>query len=69
MKIEQKIKLVILAILFLLGLTMMLESFGVKTDFLNDQRIREFFQSSSTYEYVDLDGETRKLKLQEIDYG
>lgn len=63
MKIEQKIKLVILAILFLLGLTMMLESFGVKTDFLNDQRIREFFQSSSTYEYVDLDGETRKLKL------
>lgn len=63
MKIEQKIRLVILAILFLLGLTIVLESFGVKTDFLNDQRIREFFQSSSTYEYVDLDGEVRELKL------
>ena len=63
MKIEQKIRLVILAILFLLGLTMILESFGVKTDFLNDQRIHEFFQSSSTYEYIDLNGEVRKLKL------
>ena len=63
MDTQKKIMLVILAILFLLGLTMVLESFGVKTDFLNDQRIREFFQSSGTYEYVDLDGETRKLKL------
>lgn len=63
MKIEQKIKLVILAILFLLGLTMVLESFGVKTDFLNDQRIHEFFQSSSTYEYVDLDGKFREIRM------
>lgn len=63
METEKKIMLVILAILFLLGLTMVLESFGVKTDFLNDQRIHEFFQSSSTYEYIDLDGKPKEIRL------
>lgn len=63
MNLHKKIMIIILGAIGLVLLSGILEGFGIKTDFLKDQRIHEFFQSSSTYEYVDLDGKFREIRM------
>lgn len=40
-----------------------LEKNGIGTGFISDQRIHEFFQSSHTYEYIDISGEHKTIQL------
>lgn len=40
-----------------------LEKNNIGIEFISDQRIHEFLQSSNTYEYIDLDGKRKIIQL------
>jgi signal transduction histidine kinase len=58
-----KILLALTAVYILILCTAALEKNGVQTEFISDQRIHEFLQSSNTYEYIDLSGKRKIIQL------